>query len=77
MSQKIEPQHLHFLLVCVHQDAAVIGLIAVAERQAEKQKLAGRNSQLNFEKDALEKRASELSAALAVNITHTGIVGSY
>jgi hypothetical protein len=64
-------------LVCTHQDAAVIGIIAVTEREAEKQKLASRNSELNFEKDTLEKRAAELNAALAVNITHTVLVCSY
>jgi hypothetical protein len=61
-------------LVCIHQDAAVIGIIVVTERETEKQKLASRNSELNFEKDALEKRAAELNAALAVNITHTVLV---
>jgi hypothetical protein len=37
----------------------------------EKQRLLNRNSELNFEKDALEQRAAELSAALTVNITTT------
>jgi hypothetical protein len=51
-------------------------LIIVAEREAEKLKLASRNEELNSEKGALEKRAAELSAALAVNITHTSLVCS-
>jgi hypothetical protein len=54
-----------------------IVFIAVAEREAEKQKLESRNSELNFEKDALEKRATELSAALVVNIARTVLVGSW
>lgn len=34
------------------------------EREAEKQRLLGRGSELNFEKEALEQRAAHLSAAL-------------
>jgi hypothetical protein len=39
------------------------------EREAEKQRLLRHNSELKLEKDTLEKRAAELSAAVMVNIT--------
>jgi len=42
-----------------------------AEREAEKQRLLSHSSELNFEKEALEQRASDLSAALVVGITTT------
>jgi hypothetical protein len=51
-------------------------LITVTEREAEKLRLASHNSELNSEKDVLEKRTADLSAALAVNITHKAFVGS-
>ncbi|XP_069674615.1 PHD finger protein 21A-like isoform X2 [Periplaneta americana] len=44
--------------------------IKVAEREAEKQRLVSHNGQLNAEKDALEKRAAELSAALVAQTTN-------
>ena len=44
-------------------------LIGFAEREAEKQRLLSRTSELNFEKEALEERAADLNAALAVRIT--------
>jgi hypothetical protein len=47
----------------------ICGLVGVAERQAEKQRLLSCNSELNFEKDALEQRAADLSAALVASIT--------
>jgi hypothetical protein len=39
------------------------------ERKAEKQRLLRHNTELKLEKDTLEKRVSELSAAVMVNIT--------
>jgi len=53
------------------QAAEDCGLIGFAEREAEKQRLLGRGSELNFEKEALEQRAAHLSAALVVRITTT------
>jgi hypothetical protein len=53
------------------QAAEVCGLIGFAEREAEKQRLLSRSSELNFEKEALEQRATDLSAALVVRITTT------
>lgn len=43
----------------------ISSISSLKEREAEKQKLASHNSELNFEKDALEKRPAELTAALA------------
>jgi hypothetical protein len=51
------------------QAAEDCGLIGFAEREAEKQSLLSRTSELNSEKEALEQRAADLSAALAVGIT--------
>jgi uncharacterized protein YaaN involved in tellurite resistance len=53
------------------QAAIVCDLIGFAEREAEKQRLLSLKSELNFEKDALEQRAADLSAALVVSITTT------
>jgi hypothetical protein len=47
------------------------GLIGFAEREVEKQRLMSHNSELNFEKEALEHRAADLSAALVVRIITT------
>jgi hypothetical protein len=47
------------------------GLIVFPEREAEKQRLLSHSSELNFEKEALEQRAADLSAALVVRITTT------
>jgi hypothetical protein len=53
------------------QAAEVCGLIGFADREVEKQRLLNRSSELNCEKDALEQRAADLSAALVVGITTT------
>jgi hypothetical protein len=53
------------------QAAEDCGLVGVAEREAEKQRLLGHSSELNFEKEALEQRAADLSAALVVGIATT------
>jgi hypothetical protein len=45
--------------------------LGFAEREVEKQRLLSHSSELNFEKEALEQRAADLSAALAVRITTT------
>ena len=47
----------------------ICGLGGVTEREAEKQRLLSHNSELNFEKDALEQRAADLGAALVASIT--------
>jgi hypothetical protein len=53
------------------QAVEVCGPIGFAEREVEKQRLLSRSSELNFEKEALEQRAADLSAALVVCITTT------
>jgi hypothetical protein len=53
------------------QAAEVCGLIGFADREAEKQRLLNRSSELNFEKEALEQRAADLSGALVVGIKTT------
>ena len=58
-------------ILCMCQATGNCGLIGFAEREAEKQRLLSRSSELNLEKEALEQRAADLSAALVVGIATT------
>jgi len=60
---------LFILHICQAEEDC--GLIGFAEREAEKQRLLSHSSELNFEKETLEQRAADLSAALVVRITTT------